>query len=71
MKTAAVLSFSDRGAETAQRVAAALGEEYEVTLHALLFQHRCYLRCRGDGLTDTLNCELFHRMLISNFTPLN
>lgn len=34
MKTAAVLSFSDRGAETAQRVAAALGEEYEVTLHA-------------------------------------
>ena len=34
MKTAAVLSFSDRGADTAQRVARALEGEYAVTCHA-------------------------------------
>ena len=34
MKTAGVLSFSDRGAETAGRVAKALEGEYDVSLHA-------------------------------------
>ena len=34
MKTAAVLSFSAKGAETARRVAAALEDEYEISLYA-------------------------------------
>ena len=48
MKTAAVLSFSDRGADTAQRVARALEGEYAVTCHA------------PKSNLKTLTAELFH-----------
>ena len=48
MKTAAVLSFSDRGADTARRVAQALEGEYAVTCHA------------PKGNLKALTAELFH-----------
>jgi len=50
MKTAAVLSFSDRGADTAQRVARALEGEYTVSLHA------------PRGNLKPLTAELFGRV---------
>ena len=50
MKTAAVLSFSDQGAATAEKVASFLREEYEVELY------------RPRGTLSELTAELFGRV---------